>query len=690
MASPSTDRRFGLTGATAFKAPVQLATTANITLSGEQSIDAVTTSASRVLVKNQTTSSENGIYDSDTGSWTRSADFDGTHDAVQGTLVYVTQGSTNAGLVFQLTTANPVIGTSGLSFSVGLFSGIGNATFIQAGTGAVTRLAQNKMRDIVGGLDHGATADGSTNDAASIQSLITYLDTVRSGEIIAPSPRSTSGTYLTNTTLKIQDAITLAGENREGTIFKTSSDSVNPLQIRNITAPLTNSPYGVFLKDIYVLGTGISNSSTGIVSESIHTSGLVNVSVKSFNYGIIFQPGTDTTAQANNDVYMIGCWIDSNNLININAKKRTDHLAVLCNRIGDSAIGISCVDSSELHVAFSAFYTHTTCDIDIDEQNTPSFALQSNATILANHFEYTDAAAVANIRVGNTQNINGFNAIGNSFAGNAAVTPILLSKCVSPVLIGNTVYYNASALYSASAVTNLVSLGNTVNVVGGGVHGSGTPIPNVIQGATQFGSIAAASGSSHRYQFSDSGNTGTVRIDATNASQTTSIFTVNAVRASTTGFDFANFYNGNLSVLACQIKGNGDLANVNNTYGATSDRKLKENEELAGSQWDDIKILARNVKKFNLKTDPDKRKQIGLVAQDVEITSPGLVYETEDFEEFETGEINKETGQAIFEKVSLGTKTKGVKYSILYMKAIKALGEALERIELLEEKLKHK
>ena len=51
-----------------------VATTANITLSGEQSIDGVTTSTSRVLVKDQSTASQNGIYVSASGSWARASD----------------------------------------------------------------------------------------------------------------------------------------------------------------------------------------------------------------------------------------------------------------------------------------------------------------------------------------------------------------------------------------------------------------------------------------------------------------------------------------------------------------------------------------------------------------------------------------------------------------------------------------
>ena len=116
MVSTVTDRIASLTGTLGVKAPCLLATTANITLSGEQTIDGVLTSEDRVLVKNQTTASQNGIYDTSTGTWTRAADFDGDRDIVQGTLINVAQG-TQAGL-WRLDTAAPVIGTSSLTFSV--------------------------------------------------------------------------------------------------------------------------------------------------------------------------------------------------------------------------------------------------------------------------------------------------------------------------------------------------------------------------------------------------------------------------------------------------------------------------------------------------------------------------------------------------------------------------------------------
>lgn len=123
MSSPTTDRRLGLTGGTAIKAPVACATTANITLSGEQTIDGVLTAATDVLVKNQTSGVDNGIYTSDTGTWTRRADFDGANDAVQGTLVLVNSGSTNAGFWYVSTTGTITPGSTSIAFlsaSVGL------------------------------------------------------------------------------------------------------------------------------------------------------------------------------------------------------------------------------------------------------------------------------------------------------------------------------------------------------------------------------------------------------------------------------------------------------------------------------------------------------------------------------------------------------------------------------------------
>lgn len=115
----TSDRRNGVIGDYAIKTPVLVATTANITLSGLQTIDGVALAeGDRVLVKNQSTGSQNGIYEADTGTWNRAADFDGPFDIVKGTLIPVTNGTVNSASYWFISTANPItIGTTSLTMT---------------------------------------------------------------------------------------------------------------------------------------------------------------------------------------------------------------------------------------------------------------------------------------------------------------------------------------------------------------------------------------------------------------------------------------------------------------------------------------------------------------------------------------------------------------------------------------------
>lgn len=107
------------------KESVKVATTANITLSNTQTIDGVALSnGDRVLVKNQTTGSQNGIYVVSTGAWSRAEDADTNAEVTAGLFVFVEQGDTNADSGFVLTTDSPlIVGTDALTFVQ--FSGAG-------------------------------------------------------------------------------------------------------------------------------------------------------------------------------------------------------------------------------------------------------------------------------------------------------------------------------------------------------------------------------------------------------------------------------------------------------------------------------------------------------------------------------------------------------------------------------------
>ena len=120
-----------------FKDSVRVATTGSITLSGTQTIDGVSVvAADRVLVKDQSTASQNGIYIAAAGSWSRSEDADNTPDTgevTSGMYVYVSEGSVNAQSAWVLATVDPIIlDTTSLNFVQ--FSGAGQ---LSAGAGLV-------------------------------------------------------------------------------------------------------------------------------------------------------------------------------------------------------------------------------------------------------------------------------------------------------------------------------------------------------------------------------------------------------------------------------------------------------------------------------------------------------------------------------------------------------------------------
>jgi phage-related tail fiber protein len=117
-----------------FKQSVRATTTANITLSGTQTIDGVALIAGdRVLVKDQTTSNQNGIYVVAAGSWSRASDSDNSPvgEVSAGMYAFVEEGTTYASSGWVLATANPItLGTTSLAFQQ--FNGLGQLT---AGTG---------------------------------------------------------------------------------------------------------------------------------------------------------------------------------------------------------------------------------------------------------------------------------------------------------------------------------------------------------------------------------------------------------------------------------------------------------------------------------------------------------------------------------------------------------------------------
>jgi hypothetical protein len=113
-----------------------------------------------------------------------------------------------------------------------------------------------------------------------------------------------------------------------------------------------------------------------------------------------------------------------------------------------------------------------------------------------------------------------------------------------------------------------------------------------------------------------------------------------------------------------RIASTGDVTNTNNSYGAISDIKLKENITAATPKLADL----MQVKICNFNFIGDTTKQIGVIAQELETVFPGMVDDSPD-----PGSKNND----------LGTTTKSVKYSVFVPILIKAMQEQQATIEAL-------
>jgi hypothetical protein len=157
------------------KASCVAATTADITLSGAQTIDGVSIVAgNRVLVKNQSLSQNNGIYLCASGSWTRTTDAN-TWDALTSAFTFIEQGTLNGDCGFVCTAnAGGTLGTTALPWSQ--FSGAGTFT---AGTGLTLTGSVFSLTSPV------AVANGGTGLTSLGSGVATFLGTPSSANLAA-------------------------------------------------------------------------------------------------------------------------------------------------------------------------------------------------------------------------------------------------------------------------------------------------------------------------------------------------------------------------------------------------------------------------------------------------------------------------------------------------------------------------
>lgn len=156
----------------------------------------------------------------------------------------------------------------------------------------------------------------------------------------------------------------------------------------------------------------------------------------------------------------------------------------------------------------------------------------------------------------------------------------------------------------------------------------------------------------------------------TNASYASNLLNIECIRATTDGsYNFLAFAHQGVAY-RFYVRDSGNVVNTNNSYGALSDLKLKENITDASPKLD--KLMQVRIVNYNLKSDPDKTKMLGVVAQELEQISPGLIEETTDRDA---------------DGNDLGTTTKSVKYSVFVPMLIKGMQEQQAQIEALTARL---
>jgi hypothetical protein len=257
-----------------WKDRVTCASTANVTLSGHPTVDGhVTADGERVLAKNQTTGTENGIYVVAAGAWSRAADCDAGLEFLS-QIVNVTGGTFNAGTTWRQTlapfvlgvdTANyvqelPATGGTGISVSGGAVS-ISDAELLAiAGlTSSADKLPYFTGSGTAALADFSSTArtlvdDTSTSAMRTTLGLVIGTD-VQKPSLIATQISVAGGDTVTNsgaaTTFATTKTIPAGAANASGALIRITARGTTTLQ-----ASSTTQKFDVSIGGVVVASTG--------------------------------------------------------------------------------------------------------------------------------------------------------------------------------------------------------------------------------------------------------------------------------------------------------------------------------------------------------------------------------------------------------------------------------------------------